>query len=51
MNADPTASHEKTPSYSWGIERWSLLRGFVLLVSSVLSLTILHYVILAVFRG
>jgi len=51
MTADPTASHEKTLSYAWRIERWSLLRGFVLLVSSLLSMVILHYIVLAVFGG
>jgi len=51
MTVDPTVSHQNTPSHAWRIERWSLLRGFVLLISSLLSLTILHYIILAVFRG
>jgi hypothetical protein len=49
MTADPSASHKMTSSYAWRIERWSLLRGLVLLVSSLLSVTILHYVILAIF--
>jgi len=49
MTVDQNASLEETSNYSTGIEPWSLLRGLVLLLSSLLSVTILYYFILVFF--
>jgi hypothetical protein len=41
-------SHEMR---NWRIDRWGLVRGLALLVSSLLAITALHYLVLAIFRG
>lgn len=51
MTADQPASHEEISDYGLRIEPWGLLRGLVLLLSSLLSVTILYYGILAFPRG
>jgi hypothetical protein len=36
---------------NWKIDRWGLLRGLAILVSSLLAITVIHYVLLTLFRG
>lgn len=50
MTIDQNASFKETSNYSPRIEPWSLLRGLVLFLSSLLSVTILYYFI-SVFLG
>jgi hypothetical protein len=51
MNADQNLCPETHSRGSWKIDGWSLVRGLILLSSALLTTTILHYVIRAVFRG
>jgi len=36
---------------NWKIDGWGLLRGLAMLFSALLAMTVLHYLVLAVFRG
>jgi len=51
MNADQSSYVENASRGGWRIDGWSLARGLILLSSALLTTTILHYVIRAVFRG
>jgi hypothetical protein len=35
----------------WKIDRWGLVRGLAMLISSLLVITALHYLVLVFFRG
>jgi hypothetical protein len=51
MNSDQSSYVENASRGVWRIDGWSLARGLILLSSALLTITIFHYVIRAVFRG